>query len=286
MAAVVISVWRGAAQLRVGKEQSPTQSAAPAASDVAPITISRLAEEPVPLTAGGAVRNSFAPRITSGHIHDDLFSQAPTGWRTAGNAIAEVTNRWQSDPRWTFFSLQNDLRQPGKTAVLWSKYLYPGDLTLEFYVCNKQAGERGQPFTYAKDINVTICSDGADLGKGYTFKWGGDNNTVSKILRDGLEVKRSSDHIPTDMNYTRYWFRYRVEKQGGHLIFHILDSSGRKHCYLTYDDPQPLKGSRVAIWTHDNAIMLARVRLSGDGGIVSEHPDWQPGPLKTPYGER
>ena len=231
----------------------------------------------------GVVLRSEATKITSDNFRSDLFSRAPTAWRTAGNVVAEVTNRWQCDPRWSFFSLKNDLRRAGKTAAFWSKYLYPGDVTMEFYVGNKMEGERGQPYTYSRDINVTICSDGSDLGKGYTFMWGGDNNTVSRILRDGVEVKRSGEHIPTDMNYHRVWFTYRVEKQGGHLIFRVLDSSGRRHCELTYDDPQPLQGSHLAIWTYNHAIMLSRVRISGDGGNVAEHPDWRPEPLKTPY---
>jgi len=231
----------------------------------------------------GVVLRSEATKITSDNFRNDLFSRAPVSWRTAGNVIAEVTNRWQCDPRWSFFCLKNDLRKGPKAAALWSKYLYPGDVTMEFYVGNKMEGERGQPYTYVRDINVTLCSDGSDLGKGYTFQWGGDNNCLSRIMRDGVEVKRSGEHIPTDMTYHRYWFTYRVEKQGGHLNFRVLDSSGRKHCELTYDDPQPLQGNHLAIWIYNHAIMLSRVRISGDGGNVAEHPDWRPEPLKTPY---
>jgi len=286
MALVLVFVWRGAAQLRVGKEKSPIQAAAPAASDFAPASLSRPGEEPIPLgTDQGVARNSLVTTFTGGHFHEESFSQAPTGWRTAGNAIAEVTNRWQCDPRWSFFSLKNNLRHAGKAAALWSKYLYPGDLMLEFFVANKMEGERGQPYTYARDINVTICADGSDLTKGYTFLWGGYGDTASVILRDGVEVKRSSDRIPTDMRYHNRWFTYRAQKQGGHLVFSVVGDYGL-HCELTYDDPHPLLGSRVAIWTYNHAIMLSRVRLSGDGGNVAESPDWQAGPLKTPYDEK
>jgi len=232
----------------------------------------------------GVTLRSEATKITSDNFRNDFFSGAPTGWRTAGSAIAEVTNRWQCDPRWSFFSLKND-RERGKAAALWSKYLYPGDVTVEFFVGNKMEGVRGQPYLYSRDINVTICSDGADLNNGYTFMWGGHNNSGSMILRNGVEVRRHGARIPTDMNYHRYWFSFKVEKQGGRLTFRVdrFFASDSKQAELVYEDPQPLQGDRVAIWTYDHAIMLSRVRISGDGGNVCEHPDLPSEPLKTPY---
>lgn len=237
-------------------------------------------------TQGVTVR-SEATKITSNAFRNDLFSSAPTGWRTAGTAIAEVANRWQCDPRWTFFALENDVRKRRPApAVLWSKYLYPGDVTIEFFVGTKMEAERGTPYHYTRDINVTIGSDGADLNKGYTFMWGGYNNSRSVILRDGVEVKGHRARIPTTMDYHRHWYSYRIEKQGGKLTFRVdrfFSDEGSKQAEMVYQDTQPLQGGHVAIWTYDNAIMLSRVRISGDGGDVMDDPDWQPGPLKTPY---
>jgi|GEM_PF-1397717 len=238
-------------------------------------------------TQGVLVRTE-ATKITSDNFRNDLFSRAATGWRIAGQAIAEVTNRWQCDPRWTFWSIEND-RRKGKAAVMWSKYLYPGDCTIEFYVANKMEGERGQPYVYARDINVTLSSDGSDLTKGYTFMWGGKGNEASMILRDGIEVKRLPRSIPTDMNLHRHWFAYKVERQGNRVSFRVdryfmNDKDGKeKQSELVYEDSQPLTGDRIAIWTYDHAIMISRVRISGDGGNVAEHPDSQTQPLKTPY---
>src|SRR5205814_675854 len=124
----------------------------------------------------------------------ERFSNAPTAWRTAGDAIAEVTYRWQCDPRWSFYSLKRVLAK-ARPAVLWNKTLYPGDVTVEFFVGNKMEGERGPPYTYARDINVTICSDGSDLTKGYSFLFGGQGNTGTMITRNGVEVKRSSKPV-------------------------------------------------------------------------------------------
>jgi len=224
-------------------------------------------------------------RITSDHFRNDTFSGAPTNWRTAGHAIAEVTNRWQCDPRWTFFSLQNDLRA-GKPAVLWSKYLYPGDVTVEFYFGNKMDHMRGNPYSYARDINVTIGSDGSDLRKGYTFSFGGNGNTCSYIMRDGVEVKRLPARIPTTMDYHRHWFAFKAERQGKMLKFrvdHFFQTAEQKNSELVFEDTQPIVGDRVAIWTYDHGMMISKVRISGDNGEDSESPDFLPGPVKTVY---
>jgi hypothetical protein len=235
-------------------------------------------------TLGMQVRME-AIKIISDRFKNELFSRACIGWRTAGNAIAEVTNRWQCDPRWSFFSLKND-RKAGKPAVLWSKYLYPGDVTIEFYAGNKMEGERGAPYTYARDFNVTICSDGSDLTKGYTFMWGGQGNQGTMILRDGVEVKRCNVTIPTDMNFHRHWFSIKVEKKGKIVTFRVdrmFVKDNPDTGEMVFEDTQPLTGDHIAIWTYDHAIMLSRVRISGEGGEQMDAPDWKPGTLKTPY---
>lgn len=225
---------------------------------------------------------ALATAASGGSFHDERFSNAPSNWRTAGAAKAEVTNRSQEDPRWTFYTLGND-RKRGKPAVLWSKYLYPGDVTLEFYVGNKMEGERGQPYVYARDINVTICSDGSDLNKGYTFMFGGRNNAGSFILRNGVEAARHPAKIPTDMNYHRHWFYVRIEKIGNRVTFRVdRFFAGSNTSEMVYEDAQPLSGDRIALWTYDHAISIARVRLSGSGSAEMEDPAFVPAPLKTP----
>ena len=265
---------------RCGKYIVGTVNGVPALSfcDKNPLMGSRVAF----YTRGVTVRTEAA-KIISDNFRNDLFSSAPVTWRTAGAAIAEVTNRWQCDPRWSFFSLKND-RKAGKPAVMWSKNLYSGDCTVEFYVGNKMEGERGTPYSYARDINVTICSDGTDLNKGYTFMFGGQGNAGSMIYRDGVEVKRSPARIPMDMNYHRHWYAVKIEKSGGTVTFRVDRFFGNTpHNELVYEDTKPLSGDHLAIWTYDHAIMLSRVRISGEGGTIMENPDWQPGPLKTPY---
>ena len=239
----------------------------------------------------GVTLRTEATKITSNNFRDELFSGAPSMWRTAGDAIAEVTNRWQCDPRWSFYSLKSELGK-ARPAVLWNKMNYPGDVTVEFFVGNKMEGERGPPYTYARDINVTICSDGSDLTKGYTFMFGGQGNTGSMITRNGVEVKRSAKvvTIPTDMNFHRHWFVIKVEKHGPHVSFRVdkyfadeKNEKGETVGTLSYDDPQPLTGNRIGIWTFNHAIMISRIRISGEGGETLEMPGVEIPPLKSPY---
>src|SRR5262249_47041420 len=153
----------------------------------------------------------------------------------------------------------------------WNKTAYPGDVTVEFFVSNKMEGERGPPYTYARDMNVTICSDGSDLNKGYTFHFGGNGNTGSFITRNGVEVKRSAKPItiPTDMNFHRHWFIMKIEKHGSRVSFRVdryfedeKDAKGEKIGELAFEDPNPLTGNRIGLWTYNHAIMISRVRIS------------------------
>jgi hypothetical protein len=235
----------------------------------------------------GVLIKTEAVRITSDHFHNDTFSGAPVSWRPAGAAVAEVTNRWQCDPRWSFFSLYND-RSRGKPAVLWSKHVYPGDVAVEFYFGNKMDASRGTPYSYARDVNVTIGSDGSDLRKGYTFSFGGNDNSCCYIMRDGVEVKRVPVRIPTTMDYHRHWFVFKAERQGNTIKFRVdqfFQNSEKRNSppEMVFEDSQPLTGDRIAIWTYDHAIMISKIRISGDGGDSIESPDFLAGPIKTVY---
>ena len=85
------------------------------------------------------------------------------------------------------------------------------------------------------------------------------------------------------MRFHRHWFAVRIEKRGKKLFFNIKRYSLFSGVNLVYEDEKPLTGNRIALWTYDHAIMISRVRISGDGGGVREHPDRRIPPLKTMY---
>lgn len=231
---------------------------------------------------GLAVRDE-ATRIHSGSLVNETFSAAPTGWRWAGAAIAEITSRWDCDTRWTFFTLRNDLSR-GKPAVLWCKRRFPGDVAVEWFAANKLETERRRDrssfYSYARDINLTIGSDGHDLSKGYTFMFGGMDNRGSMILRNGKIVAQNDAKIPTNQSFHQNWFYLRAERHGGKISFYTNLFPGPP---LVFEDPEPLTGSRLALWTFDHAMVVSRVRISGDGDGAIEDPSRIWPPVVTPY---
>ena len=211
--------------------------------------------------------------VFSDNVQVYTFSRASTDWRTAAGTW-QVTNRWQCDPRWSFFSGVPD---SSKLVAIWNKHAFEGDVSVEFAVGPKMAGERGGSYTYVRDFNVTICADGKDLTSGYSFLFGGWNNARTGILR-GTKLLAPSSHVIARSGIHRRWFYVKVEKRGNTLNYWIDGSR-----VLSVQDPKPLTGTRMAIWSWDCAIMVARVRISATRIGAKEPPEPRPGPCRTIY---
>ncbi|MFA4028692.1 MAG: hypothetical protein GDYSWBUE_000733 [Candidatus Fervidibacterota bacterium] len=236
--------------------------------------------------SGNAVQREDVELFAANSI-TDMFRSAPTNWRSS-NGLWEVSQRWQCDPRWSFFSgiswnmvtAMSDSRDEierakamrkslgSNLAVVWSKYLCDGDMAVEFAVAVKMARERGSYASYAQDLNVTICADGSDLTSGYTFVLGGWRGTRSAIVRKE-KVVAQVEHKPFGEDIHRKWFLIRVEKHGGVLRYFVDDK-----LLLEYNDPQPIDGKHIAIWTRDNGIMVARFTVCAERILGKEeaHP--------------
>jgi hypothetical protein len=249
-------------------------------------------------SANGIEADGIEARVYSPSVVNYPFSSAPSDWRV-GAGLWEVTNRWQCDPRWSFFSgrsvsfkdspltpAENALPEPQRLgAVLWNKRQFGGSVVLEFYAGIKMLRQRGNRYEYARDVNCTIGADGRDPASGYSFLFGGFDNARSSILRRGVEVAKtpsgSNNVIPRDANIHHRWFYVRAERSGGQLHFSV---DGGKVLDLSYDDPEPLTGDRVAIWTWDCGLMISHVRISGDPARGMEALDFVPGSVITsPY---
>jgi len=207
-------------------------------------------------------------KIYNDSVFNYTFQQATTDWRaTAG--VWDVTNRWQCDPRWSFFSGVADSEKDRRDlAAIWNKREFQGDVTLEFYAGIKMDRDRGMRYEYASDINATICGDGRDLTSGYSFLFGGWKDTKSAIVRgDKIVAETSKVVIPRESNIHRRWFYIRAEK-AGNLLRYYVDNE----LILQYKDENPLPGTRIALWTWKVGVMVARVRISSEGGQVKEIP--------------
>jgi len=248
--------------------------------DPAPLAGARIAY----LAEGLQVHPSRA-RVYGGHVYDYRFNEAPADWRVAAG-LWEVTNRWKCDPRWSFFSGRPDPDSSEKAAVIWNKRRFQGDLVIDFYVGPKMEPEKGKRYEYARDFNVTIAADGADLTSGYSFLFGGFGNTRSCILRGTKVLAEETDpakRIPASMIIHQRWYHMRVERTGGRLRFRVIFER-TPVLSLECEDPDPLRGDRVAIWTYDCGIMVARLRMAAASCEGVEGPDFRPpARVRTPY---
>jgi hypothetical protein len=131
----------------------------------------------------------------------------------------------------------------------------------------KMDRERGGRYEYASDINITIGGDGRDLTSGYSFLFGGYQNRMTCILRGDRTVAQTQRRIPIDGNIHRRWFHLKVARHGSRLLYWIDDE-----LVLDYDDPDPLTGDQIALWTWNNGIMVAQVRITSPGNGEMEAP--------------
>ncbi len=224
--------------------------------------------------------------VSSPNVYKYLFRRAHTDWRVV-KGIWEVTSRWECDPRWTFFSG----RSSWKLAAIWNKRKFAGDVSIDFYAGPKMDRSRGNRYEYAADINCTLAGNGVDLTSGYSFLFGGFGNAKTvlmkggKILAEGgtwLESggkKRWKPTLIQTSNLHRRWYHVKAQKKGNRLRLWIDDQ-----LVIDHVDKTPLTGDRVALWTWNNGIMVARVTVSAEEAGRCESPDaYKPAHCRSVY---
>jgi len=205
------------------------------------------------------------------NVVDEYFDAAPRDWLKLGDW--DITNRFQCDPRWSHYS--GCARQ---VASLWNKYEYDGDLTVEYH-----AGMRhGRAYYRPGDINLTICGDGQTLSSGYSFiitAWDeGWNGRYSRILRGDKVVAETDVELAPRVresaakrHFQGLWNPAGRDIHGAWHYVKVRKIGNRLECYfenklvMSYEDPEPLQGKRIALWTQDNEIVLAKMKISYSG---------------------
>jgi hypothetical protein len=205
-------------------------------------------------TAPAGVATPADATFRAANVLSYSFREAPSDW-WVGSGDWRITNRWDCEPRWTFFIGGGE-----QVACLWNKHELGDDLTLDFYSAIRFDSTQGYEYRYASDINCTIAADGRDLTSGYSLMFGGWDNQYTRLLRGSEVVAESASAlIPRSSSIHRQWFNLRVQKSGGRI-----------RCWLDgqplfdYTDPSPLTGKHVALWTYHNAIAVARVRIASN----------------------
>ena len=189
------------------------------------------------------------------NLDDSSFERCPTGWRVVGDW--EITKRFRCDPRWSWMGVES-LR--GYSAM-WRRREFPGDLTVTLYASMKMRA--GSPYYVPSDLNLTIAADRESPRSGYTFIVGGWKNSKTVLLRNGKVVAQTTerylpdtrDSYPASALLHRRWFYVKVRRKGPKLELYLDNKK-----YLEYTDPEPLSGGKMAVWTQEQSIMVARVQ--------------------------
>lgn len=211
--------------------------------------------------------------IFSNHVHDYTFADAPTDW-TVDTGLWEITSRWTCSPQWSWFGgFETD-----GIASVWSKRQFEGDISVEAYMGFKMGVAQGTgSYRNPSDMNITICGDGANLDSGYSFIYGGELNSATRIVRgtkvlaetreDAALLPVFEDGYPSTYEFHRKWWGLRVRKTGDLLQLYVDD---KLMCEAR--DPDPLPGGRVAIWARDNGLIVSRVKIYFERERVPRDP--------------
>ncbi|MHB9134382.1 MAG: LamG-like jellyroll fold domain-containing protein [Armatimonadota bacterium] len=225
------------------------------AEDTAPITGRR----PAYLASGGFSATQDV-LVLGSNYRDYTFATAPVDWIGEGTWMA--TMRWACQPKWSFYSgwSRGD-------AVLWHKYRITGDQSLQAYSGFKMEYPREHLYydqhSRFHDAGITICSDGHDPRSGYAVVSGlpdaqGNANARTVLYRNGVVVKESATSISGWGGNHFTWYDMELRKRGANIEFLLAGEP-----VIQYRDPHPINGGVPAIWTTDNGLSIARVRIHG-----------------------
>ncbi|MDA1138412.1 MAG: hypothetical protein O3B01_07485 [Planctomycetota bacterium] len=190
---------------------------------------------------------------TSGKSHYGYtFFRAPSDWwRSTGRW--DAYSRWSCRPEWSFFAGTDD-----QLALIWNKRRFPGDICVDIYAANPMVTMR-PPFYGETSLNLTICGDGENPFSGYTVSMGGWNLPVTNLYRQDKVVAASTEAIipvSKPSGYHREWFHLQLARRGERVSFSF---EGKQT--FEFEDPKPLKGSRVGIWSLESGVSIARAQI-------------------------
>ena len=190
-------------------------------------------------------------QVRSPQVRDYVFGAAPTDWWVSSGTW-EVAARWSCDNRWSWFAGWD-----AGDAVIWNKVPVQGDVAVDCYMGIKMEAPGG-PETYrCRDLNVVLCGDKTNPRSGYSFILGGDGGVKTQLLRNGAVVAECPDiRVPPGYGIHHQWHHVQVARIG-HSI--RLDLNGRPA--FRYEDPDPLPGGYVGLWTRNSGVLVPRVTV-------------------------
>ena len=224
--------------------------------------------DPEPLRGDAVRKSSGWSHAGPIHVHSHnaleyAFDRMPVDWTIAAGKWG-MMNRWICTPKWSWFGGRSHA-----LAAVWHKRVLDGDVSLDAYVGFEMSPFQRSAYERTADLGLTICGDGLSLSSGYTLVVGAENNRVTRLYREGRIVAQapySAARFPQrrsrgrgGFDVHRDWFQLHFGKRDHTISFRLNDKPG-----ITYHDPDPLIGGQTAVWTVNNGVLLARVRLAGE----------------------
>ncbi|MBM3475823.1 MAG: hypothetical protein FJX75_21355 [Armatimonadetes bacterium] len=188
--------------------------------------------------------------------HDYVFGVAPTDWWVSAGEW-QVSARWACDDRWSWLA-----GWASGDAAIWHKRRFDGDLAVDCWMGTKMNAPGGSETVRCRDYNMVICGDRENPRSGYSLIIGGDSGVKTQLLRNGQVVAESPDiRVPAGYNVHHCWFRVRMSRIGN-----VVSCDFERRPVFRYEDPDPLPGGYVGLWTKNSGILVPRVTIWGSGG--------------------
>lgn len=231
---------------RLGKRLLVSLNGAPAlaCSDVEV----RSACDSLAVDNGGELLHAEDIAVSSDLVRDYTFETAPTDW-TVESGEWKLSSRWSCTPGWAWLGGVNT----EGPAMIATRQSYPGDQQIVTYMGAKMLPGQER----LTDLHLVCCADRSSADSGYHFVVGGQVNTVTQLLRNGKLVADSPYRLSQGAIHND-WLRLTLRRRGKTVGLWAWDTP-----VLKWDDPEPLRGGRVAVGTFKNGVMVPRLTVFG-----------------------
>lgn len=218
--------------------------------------------------SGMAMENLSQTLVKRENLFDTLFTESLYNWTINGGRW-EVINRFYCEPTWSHMNGES----ADSLAALWSKYVFSGDFSIEFY-----AGMRMGWYERPGDLNLSVMSKSNSTGDGYTAiatGWDPDHSQLySRLLRNGAAMDISTKYLVPRSRAGLVRQGYQPLVAGGRDIHGAwygmqLRRIGKRLQYIYDNEPvfdvedeEPLQDGSLGIWTYRNSMMVARIKIA------------------------
>jgi hypothetical protein len=219
--------------------------------------------------------------IEAAGIWHELFEQAPTDWYWHGGNFG-MNTRWACQPGWNFM-----VGKSRGLVAMHSKSSYQGDQMLDFYLSLAATLASEQQYYIRRDLNIAFCTDGQNLDSGYTLIYGAENNRKTMLMRKGEVIAVTTSprfRFPPGRDHQHvHWkmWHFECRKIGQRVRVRLNGQT-----IFDVEDPDPLPGGHLSVWTMGNAFSVSRLTVAAEGrqpgarvasvvnsdGLASWHP--------------